>query len=53
MDLQVVWENFPRMLDGAVLTLEITAFSVAIGLAVSIPLSPASALTGPIEHALP
>ena len=39
MDLQVVWENFPRMLDGAVLTLEITAFSVAIGLAVSIPLA--------------
>ncbi len=39
MDLAIVWESMPRLLEGAALTVEITVISVAIGLALAIPLA--------------
>ncbi len=39
MDFQVVLDSIPRLLDGAWLTIELTALSVAIGLALSVPLA--------------
>ena len=39
MDLAIVWESLPRLLDGAALTLEITVISVLIGLALAVPLA--------------
>ena len=37
MDLTIVWESLPRLLGGAVLTLEITVLSVLIGLCLAVP----------------
>ncbi|AKH21972.1 ABC transporter permease [Sedimenticola thiotaurini] len=37
MDLEVIWENLPKLLQGAQLTLEITVISLLIGLAIAIP----------------
>lgn len=39
MDLRIIWVSLPPLLEGALLTIEITALSVGIGLAVSIPLA--------------
>ena len=39
MDLSIVWESLPRLLDGAALTVEITVISLAIGLALAVPLA--------------
>ena len=39
MDLAIVWESLPRLLDGAALTLEITVISVIVGLALAVPLA--------------
>lgn len=48
MDLEVVWENLPKLLEGAQLTLEITLLSLLIGLAIAIP----TALMRLSKHAL-
>ena len=37
--MEIILESLPRMLDGALLTVEITALSVAIGLAMAVPLA--------------
>ncbi len=39
MDLDVIWENLPKLLQGAQLTLEITVISLLIGLAIAIPVA--------------
>lgn len=39
MDLAVVWENLPRLLQGAQLTLEITVISLLIGLVIAVPVA--------------
>jgi His/Glu/Gln/Arg/opine family amino acid ABC transporter permease subunit len=39
MNLQVVIDTLPRFLDGALLTLEITAISVVVGLVCAVPLA--------------
>ncbi len=39
MDLGVVWDNLPKLLDGAVLTFEITVISLLIGLAIAVPVA--------------
>ena len=39
MDLAIIWESLPRLLDGAVLTLEITVISLVVGLALAVPLA--------------
>ena len=39
MDLAIIWESLPRLLDGAVLTLEITVVSLVVGLALAVPLA--------------
>jgi len=39
MDFSVVWEYLPMLLQGAWVTLWITVVSLAIGLAVAIPLA--------------
>lgn len=38
MDLRPILDNLPRFVDGTVLTIEITALSVVIGLAFAVPL---------------
>ena len=35
----IIWESLPRLLDGAALTVEITVISLAIGLALAVPLA--------------
>jgi octopine/nopaline transport system permease protein/arginine/ornithine transport system permease protein len=37
MELDVVWENLPKLLQGAQLTLEITLLSLLIGLFIAVP----------------
>lgn len=37
--MEIIWESLPRMLNGTVLTLEITSFSVMIGLVCAVPLA--------------
>jgi len=37
--MDIIWQSLPRLLDGAWLTLEITALSVLIGLVLAIPLA--------------
>ncbi len=37
--MEIIWESLPRMLNGAVLTLEITSLSVVIGLIFAVPLA--------------
>ncbi len=39
MDLEIVWISLPRLFEGAWVTLQITALSVAIGLCLAIPLA--------------
>lgn len=39
MNLEIVWDSLPRFLAGAVLTVEITVVSLAIGLILAVPLS--------------
>lgn len=39
MDFEIIVNSIPALLEGAVLTIEITALSVLIGLAVSVPLA--------------
>lgn len=39
MDLDVIWANLPKLLQGAQLTLEITVISLLIGLAIAIPVA--------------
>ena len=39
MDLAVVWENLPKLIHGALTTLELTTVSVAIGLCMAVPLA--------------
>ncbi len=39
MDLTIIWESLPRLLGGALLTLEITGLSILIGLALAVPLA--------------
>lgn len=36
--MEIIWDSLPRMLDGAWLTIEITAVSVSIGLVLAVPL---------------
>jgi His/Glu/Gln/Arg/opine family amino acid ABC transporter permease subunit len=36
MNLQLIWDSLPAMLDGAVLTIEITALALAIGLVMAV-----------------
>jgi octopine/nopaline transport system permease protein/arginine/ornithine transport system permease protein len=37
MDLSIIWESLPRLLGGTVLTIQITALSLVIGLAFAVP----------------
>ena len=37
MDLSIIWESLPRLLGGAVLTIQITALSLIIGLGFAVP----------------
>ena len=37
--MDAIWQYLPQMLEGAVLTIEITAISVAIGLVLAIPMA--------------
>jgi len=37
--MEIVWQSLPRLLDGAWLTIEITAVSVLIGLILAVPLA--------------
>ena len=37
--MEIIWQSLPRLLEGALLTLEITALSVAIGLVLAVPLA--------------
>ncbi|MBE9552184.1 MAG: ABC transporter permease [Proteobacteria bacterium] len=37
--MEIIWASLPRMLNGALLTIEITSISVAIGLVCAIPLA--------------
>lgn len=37
--MEIIWQSLPRMLDGAVLTIEITVVSVLIGLVCAVPLA--------------
>ncbi len=39
MDLAVIWENLPRLLQGAQLTLEITVISLLVGLVIAVPVA--------------
>ncbi len=39
MDFELVIDSIPKLLEGALLTIEITALSVVIGLAFSLPLA--------------
>jgi His/Glu/Gln/Arg/opine family amino acid ABC transporter permease subunit len=39
MDLVVVWENLPKLLSGALVTVELTTVSVVLGLTLAIPLA--------------
>ena len=39
MDGTIIWRSLPQLFEGALLTVEITALSVAIGLALAIPLA--------------
>jgi len=39
MDTEIIIESLPRLLDGAVITMEITAISVVLGFILAIPLS--------------
>ena len=39
MDLEIVWISLPRLFEGAWMTVQITALSVAIGLCLAIPLA--------------
>ena len=38
MDLEIVWTSLPRLFEGALLTVEITAISVVVGLCFAVPL---------------
>ena len=39
MDLGIVWESLPRLFHGALITIELTAISVMIGLCLAVPLA--------------
>ena len=39
MDLEIIWTSLPRLLDGAVLTIEITLLSLVIGFVVAVPVA--------------
>jgi arginine/ornithine transport system permease protein len=39
MDIQVIIESIPRLLDGTLITLQITGLSIALGFCLAIPLS--------------
>ncbi|WP_375593478.1 ABC transporter permease [Algihabitans albus] len=39
MNFEIVWDTLPRFFSGALLTIEITAVSVAIGLLLAVPLA--------------
>ena len=39
MDWQIVWQHFPRLLDGLYITIQITSLAVLIGLFIAIPLA--------------
>ena len=37
--LEIVWQNLPRLLDGTMMTIQITALSVIFGLCLAVPLA--------------
>lgn len=39
MGLNIIWESMPRFLDGTLITIQITALSVIIGLCLAVPLA--------------
>jgi len=39
VDLDIIWESLPRLLHGTLITVELTAVSVMIGLCMAVPLS--------------
>jgi len=39
MDLGIVWESLPRLFQGTLITIELTAISVMIGLCLAVPLA--------------
>ena len=46
--MEIIWESLPRLLNGAVLTVEITALSVAVGLCLAIPMALARLARNPL-----
>ena len=52
-DLQLIWNSLPALFDGLLLTIELVAISLIIGLAIAVPLAIMRAsgkpwLSGPI-----
>ena len=39
MDLEIIWESLPRLLHGTLITIELTATSIMIGLCLAVPLA--------------
>ena len=39
MDLDIIWSSLPKLLDGALLTLELTLISLVIGFMIAIPVA--------------
>jgi His/Glu/Gln/Arg/opine family amino acid ABC transporter permease subunit len=39
MGLQIIWDSLPRFLDGTLITIQITGFSVLLGLCLAVPLA--------------
>ena len=37
--MELIWDSLPRMLSGILLTIELTAFSVVLGLILAVPLA--------------
>jgi octopine/nopaline transport system permease protein/arginine/ornithine transport system permease protein len=48
MNLTLIWDSLPRLLDGALLTIELTAISVALGLVLALPLALARVSRNPL-----
>lgn len=48
MDLAIVWKSLPALLNGAVVTIELTVVSVLLGLALSLPIALARVARNPL-----
>lgn len=39
MDWSIIWDNYPKLLDGTLLTIELTVYSLILGLILAIPIA--------------